>query len=269
MQAEIERRLQERLKGADGAAAAEAERIRAEVEEEEARKRRELEDRAADLEAQLEAQLLAAQRANEEREEERRRREAEAGSSKGALESLQQEARAAIELQQRQEAELEVTRSNLEAELEKMRAQLATMAMESDARAAAEMPTVRLRERLKGEAGGGMPYETAEVGVTRLEIGTEPTALVGRSPGTQVLRKRTREIEKLRQQSLSLRRNRTQRPGGVEEQKRVIVGVNPNAAGVGLEGFGISEPGAHHRQDLGQGHGPKGFSQARLVQTPL
>ena len=171
MQAEIERRLQERLKGADGAAAAEADRIRAEVEEEEARKRRELEDRAAALEAQLEAQLLAAQRANDEREEERRRREAEAGSSKGALESLQQEARAAIELQQRQEAELEVTRSelevtrsNLEAELEKMRAQLATMAVESDARAAAEAPTVRLRERLKGEAGGGMPYETAEVG---------------------------------------------------------------------------------------------------------
>jgi hypothetical protein len=169
MQAEIERRLQERLKGADGAAAAEADRIRAEVEEEEARKRRELEDRAAALEAQLEAQLLAAQRANDEREEERRRREAEAGSSKGALESLQQEARAAIELQQRQEAELEVTRSNLEAELEKMRAQLATMAVESDARAAAEAPTVRLRERLKGEAGGGMLYETAEVMISMAE----------------------------------------------------------------------------------------------------
>ena len=160
MQAEIERRLQERLKGADGAAAAEADRIRAEVEEEEARKRRELEDRAAALEAQLEAQLLAAQRANDEREEERRRREAEAGSSKGALESLQQEARAAIELQQRQEAELEVTRSNLEAELEKMRAQLATIA---------EAPTVRLRERLKGEAGGGMLYETAEVMISMAE----------------------------------------------------------------------------------------------------
>ena len=160
MQAEIERRLQERLKGADGAAAAEADRIRAEVEEEEARKRRELEDRAAALEAQLEAQLLAAQRANDERDEERRRREAEAGSSKGALESLQQEARAAIELQQRQEAELEVTRSNLEAELEKMRAQLATIA---------EAPTVRLRERLKGEAGGGMLYETAEVMISMAE----------------------------------------------------------------------------------------------------
>ena len=176
MQAEIERRLQERLKGADGAAAAEADRIRAEVEEEEARKRRELEDRAAALEAQLEAQLLAAQRANDEREEERRRREAEAGSSKGALESSQQEVRAAIELQQRQEAELEVTRSelevtrsNLEAELEKMRAQLATMAVESDARAAAETPTVRLRERLKGEAGGGMLYETAEVMISMAE----------------------------------------------------------------------------------------------------
>jgi DNA repair exonuclease SbcCD ATPase subunit len=160
MQAEFERRLQERLKDAHGAAAAEADRIRAEVEEEEARKRRELEDRAAALEAQLEAQLLAAQRANDEREEERRRREAEAGSSKGALESLQQEARAAIELQQRQEAELQVTRSNLEAELEKMRAQLATIA---------EAPTVRLRERLKGEAGGGMLYETAEVMISMAE----------------------------------------------------------------------------------------------------
>ena len=211
---EIQTKLEEKLKAADSNKSVEEERIRAEVEEQAAEKRREIEDRAA----AMEAALKTAQAEADARDAERKRREAELEEELRAREEkLRQEddlrkqmenstAEQHQELQQQmaalqhqraaQEAEIEATRAEQarlealqneanaaieakkaqEAELEAMRSQIAQMAREQEERALSE-GQAKVRRGLEGDTS---MYDPSGTMISKAEVRLERHAKRGR-----------------------------------------------------------------------------------------